>query len=305
MTIKYFDLYSLNFSHLNFFLQNLNTLEPNDLQSQFLEAGRAETMKDTFGREAEMENLLMQVLNLQGNKETPADKMMQQAVRNTQEVRFHIEKILEEFQGSDPFKIQHLVNRVLDISQNEEVPCPIELRQQYFTRMKESGFLTPGPELLNWEEEKSVKYQPGALAVRFLEEHPEIKTLTIGCGESAKTYSASCYWRRADHHIENSFKIDLTSGIGPDLVVNMHNLDFWKGIPDGRFENIYDHTYGYFLLDDASSTNTISHIFRTLKPEGCLHMDHSFKDNHKTLLTQAGFIIAEGETQRIAKKAAI
>lgn len=102
---------------------------------------------------------------------------------------------------------------------------------------------------------------------------------------------------------QNSFKIDIAATIGPDLVVDMHNLDFWKAIPAEYFENIQDHTYGYMLFESETSQQTVQEIFRTLKPGGFLTMDHDFKEEQIMLLKDAGFSVSWGTTKMARKLA--
>jgi len=79
--------------------------------------------------------------------------------------------------------------------------------------------------------------------------------------------------------------------MGPTLVVDIHDPDFWKLIPNERFESVVDHTSGYFLFDDPKAEDTIQHLFRTLKHGGYLELDFSFEEKHIGLLESAGFTI--------------
>lgn len=281
MTIKYFDLYSLNFSNLDRFLASLDTIQDESLKLEFLEArSREQVVTKTF------------------NKEQAAfDIMGGELKENWIQTRIISEKMFAEFQGADPYDIQDCVNIILGISGAEKRPS-MEITQQYFTMMKESGFLACNQGLFDVE----LKYQPGILAAKFLTENPHITTLTIGCGKAVKYYYSSCYFRKPEEHVHDSFDIDMTAGIGPDLVVDMHNLDFWRAIPGQYFENIQDHTYSHALFESKTSELTVQEIFRTLKPGSFLTMDHAFNKEQITLLENVGFSVSYWGNQKKAQK---
>lgn len=263
------------------FIVSLNMLQDDKLKSEFLAArSRERTVMETLKKE-------QAVFDILGGQER-VDWI---------QTRIVSEKIFAEFQGADPYHIQDCVNIVLGISGAEKRPS-MEIAQQYFAMMKESGFLTCNQELFD------EKYQPGILASKFLEEKPHITTLTIGCGKAVKLYFSSCYFRKPEEHVHDSFNIDISAAIGPDLVVDMHNLDFWKAIPDEYFENIQDHTYGRMLFESETSELTVQEIFRTLKPGGFLTMDHVFEEENVLMLKNAGFSISYFGDQKKAQKPA-
>lgn len=55
-------------------------------------------------------------------------------------------------------------------------------------------------------------------------------------------------YRRSTDHLRPLITLDLHASTGPHFPVNMHNADFWKEIPNERFERIVDHTYGMLNL---------------------------------------------------------
>jgi SAM-dependent methyltransferase len=286
MSVKYFDLYLLNFNYLNNFFAKMWTVQNAKFNASFLEAKLGSFLLDDYARNEKI-IALVEKLNLGASKEHLEDMK----TCNT-----NITNLLSSFGGSDSFKIQELVNNILGISQNEDIHFLPGERREYLQLMCKSGFLSgKGCFFIpNVKEEGLYKYHPELLAAKFLKENPHIKTLTIGCGKNVHTRPGSCLFRRAEDHAHAALRIDISAMMGPDVVVDMHHPDFWKVISEHYFENIEDHTYGYFLLDNPSSPQTIREVFRTLKPGGWLLFDLPLKEEHIVLLKEAGFSI-EGE----------
>ncbi len=303
-TINYFNIYSLNFSHLSDIKQQIalcqGPLCQDPLRFKLEEAFNKATK---IKADIEVDKMQSQVLSMviEMNPDNPGRPLFIKSLEEIQQTVLNRENLLEQFNGADPFAIQDLVHHILGISQSIESPFSEESRQQCFLLMKESGFLCTNYSSVNTKEDSPISYQPHLLASAYLEEHPGIQTLAIGCGEAGNTYKGSCHFRRTGDHVDRLFSIDLTAEMAPNLVVNMHDLDFWKGITDERFESIVDHTYGFFLFEDPNTPETVQHIYRTLKPGGYLEMDHSFDEKHSELLESVGFTMDINNT-RIAIK---
>ncbi len=287
-TINYFNIYSLDFSHLRDMKQQIAFCQE-PLASQLESAFEATEIKSQLAKDKISSNALEKVVEM--SPENPGLPMFIQTLSNIQQTNRYRENLLEKFDGADPFAIQVLVHHILGIPQTIEPQSSDETRQQCFLLMKKSGFLQTDYSSVNTAEERPLLYQPHILASAYLEEHPEIQTLAIGCGEAGETYSASCHFRRAGDHADKLFSIDHSAMMGPTLVVDIHDPDFWKLIPNERFESVVDHTSGYFLFDDPKAEDTIQHLFRTLKHGGYLELDFSFEEKHIGLLESAGFTI--------------
>jgi len=310
-TINYFDFYSLNFSQVNSFktiVEQDQAQAPNELGSQLCSALNAQRMKSALSRyEKSIETLnrvLLLPLNqekMSGQEEMSGDRMFKKQISEMQEANANANQILCNYNGADPFEVQEITHRILGIPKNHQDAISHELRQHYFDLMKKSGFLITEHASVNQQTEQTINYLPSSLALELLKNHPEKKTLTIGCGEAGRTYAASCHFRRSEDHRELSFTIDISAAQQPDLVVDMHDSDFWRVIPNSHFENIFDHSYGYFLFENPHSKETLQSIFRTLKPGGFLKMDLPFKEDHQLLLQDAGFIIEAGEQTKASK----
>jgi SAM-dependent methyltransferase len=299
--INYFNFYSLDFSRVNNF-EIIIEQDENELASQFGSALKAERMKSDLARYEMAKETLERTLSLfTGKEEMPGCKIFKQTISEIQKANIDANQVLCKHNGVDPFEVQEITHRILGIPKNRKDTISDELRQHYFDLMKKSGFLITEYASVNRSMEQTIDYLPSSLALEFLKNHPEKKTLTIGCGEAGKTYAASCHFRRSEDHNEPSFTIDVSACQQPDLVVDMHDLDFWKAIPNEHFENIFDHSYGYFLLENPHSKETLQSIFRTLKPGGFLKIDLPFKEAHKLLLQDVGFVVEDGERKEAKK----
>ncbi len=292
--IKYFDLYTLDFSCVKQFAAGLENFEDSELKTAFVKAISAESNRANHAHNLSviqvLENLVFAAPEIQKNP----NKIFTDLYKDTKTCCENADNLLAEFNGADPFEIQELVHVILGISEKIHTECSegveasysAEVKQQYYNLMKETGFC-----ISNFCEEP-IKYEPGKLAIKFLEENPDVKTLTLGCGKNVNMYPTACSFRRENDHAHPSLKIDLYSTIGPDLVCDMHNQDFWNAIPNEYFENIQDHTFGPFLFEND---RTLHEVFRTLKPGGSLLMDHPFKAEHRKQLENAGFKFEDGE----------
>jgi hypothetical protein len=303
MCVKYSDLYSLNFDYLNNFFVKMWDVDNSKFNACFFEAKLGMNIVKDCQDNKKLSEQLSQFFVSEHFTEGPGTAMFKEYLQGTQLCYSNGERLLKEFGGADPFRIQVLVNYVLGISQDKEMHFLPGERRAYLQLMCESGFLSGSQCFFNIGDEGAYKYQPEALAAKFLKENPQIKTLTIGCGKNTTTRPGSCLFRRKEDHQHDALRIDLSAVMGPDVVVDMHNLNFWKAIPDHYFENIEDHTYGYFLLENPASAETLREVFRTLKPGGCLLFDLPFKSEsqHIPLLKQAGFSV-EGENAKKAFK---
>ncbi len=298
LTVKYFDIYSLNYSHIEELKKEISSY-PAPLQPKFQNAFNAESMKEKIENGKQVYQSMSPMILQQSDEQklTEASRVMANFVKNAKEASENAQALLNRCGNVDHYQLQLLVNYVLGIEDLEGISCTDLVKERYFSAMKKSGFLdTPYSSL----QQKPV-YQPGLLASEFLSQHPEIKTMTLACGEAGSAYPGSCYSRRPEDHAQESFTIDSTGGMGPRLVDNMHDPDLWKCISNGRFERVFDHSMGYFLFNDPQSQNTIENIYRVLQQGGCLKMDHSFEPKHVEMLKTAGFFI-ENENGKIAKK---
>lgn len=292
--IKYFDLYTLDFSHIDAFRTGLEKLEDSELKTKFLKATSAEAQKENREKNLSVRKMFEeQVFTQPDFDKGPGSKMLREAYDLVKTCCENADHLLDEFNGADPFEVQELVHVVLGITDKIRTSCSDadqisyspECKKQYLELMKESEFLIANS---CFEAVEPLHYEPAKLAAQFLELNPDVKTLTLGCGKNTNTYIAGCSFRRAEDHARPSFMIDLNSSVGPDLVVDMHNLDFWKVIPNEYFENIQDHTYGNFLFQKEE---TVREIFRTLKPGGFLLMDHVFEEKDREQLKNVGFVL--------------
>jgi hypothetical protein len=303
---SYFNFYSLDFSRAQDFIQEI-AQNQDELGVELQAALTGKEMRSKVEEHKNMEKVMARALNIcmdDKEEETPGYRMFQEQLSNVQKARAAAQEVLSDWGGADPFAVQGIVHKILGIPENIESTFSDELRQRYLTLMKNSGFLITEYTSVNRQDEKPIDYRTHVLASNFLQEHPKKRTLTIGCGELAKTYFGSCHFRRAKDHIEDSFTIDILAQQRPDLIVDMHDLDFWSAVPNERFEKIFDHTYGPFLFENPHAEETIAHIFRTLKPGGYLEMDHDFDfrgKNYKQLLQKAGFTVDENEPKKAIK----
>ncbi len=296
-TINYFNIYSLNYSRINDFKNAMSSFT-DDLQPKFQAAFRTDDIKDNIKGEKRCRELLKTSLS-NTKEENPGTRMFAESVIDLSKSIENAEALLAKYKGVNPYQIQTLINYVFGI-EDLQLPISNEIKKNYFLAMKSSGFLsTPYSPL-----EQPLVYQPGLLAAEFLSQHPEIKTITLGCGEAGNIKIGACHIRRKLDHATPSLTIDLSASMGPNVVVNMHDPHFWESIPSDRFENVFDHSYGYFLFDDPRAANTLQHIYRVLQSGGYLKMDHYFREEHVQMLTKAGFHIEsrEEQDQRIAKK---
>jgi hypothetical protein len=301
MTVKYFDLYSLNFNNFNVFCAQIETFPENAFKSELCNAKTAKHLTERFQKEQAFYELLNSVMET--TQELKPKELFKQEWEAWNTSRENFKNLQAQFYGADPYDIQHLVNIVLGISEDDRFPCSLELRTDCFALMKKTDFLVTKYEPFNKIDNHLPKYQPGILASKFLEEHSDIQTLTIGCGWKSKHVGGICYTNKHHEHIAKSFDIDLFAAIGPDLVISMHNEDFWKSIPNDRFNIIQDHTNTNILFEGDSSAQTIQAIFRTLKPGGKLCMDHYFEEKDIAQLKNSGFkVTGNTEAQKPTEK---
>jgi hypothetical protein len=293
-TINYLNIYSLNFSKINDFKSLVNSFG-NDLQPKFQAAFRADLINEGITKGKSMLNFMSRALG-ENNEDTPGARAFSEIKTNIIQAGQNAQTILAQYGGADPYRVQALVSYVLGIEDIEQ-PVSDEVKKEYLLAMKSSGFLNT-----SYSPTNPLIYQPGPLAFQYLITHPEIKAMTIACGEAGKDTPGSCHFRRIEDHSTASFTIDLSAAMGPNVVVNMHDPNFWRSIPNERFEKILDHSYGYFLFDDQQSANTLQNLFRVLQPGGYLKMDHPFRENHIVMLRNAGFSVEEGQESSTARK---
>lgn len=295
--IKYHGLYSLNFSCLNDFSSQLKFLDDN-AKGPFQEAIRGSNIKkvsETTRKQIEMLTPMLTSFNASSQED-----LFSGFVKNLEKVVQFADSVLAQYEGSDPYSIQQYVHEILGICKCSSFEINDLQRQTYLDLMKKSGFLITEYALVNREEAISIPHNTGALASSYLAIRPEVVRLSLGCG-NVSLASAGCHFRRSVDHAQQSFTIDLSMGINPDLMADMHDMGFWLGIPDSRLEAILDHTYGYFLFDDSRSMQTLQQIFRCLKPGGYLEMDHALKESNVQMLRQVGFVVENGDT-KVARK---
>jgi hypothetical protein len=292
-TINYFNIYTLDFSRINAFKQAVSSFT-DDLQPKFQAAFRAEIVKERLENGKKIHKVVTKAL-AGSNEDTPGSQMFSEMLTTINQSGQHAQQMLDQYGGVDPYEIQKLVNFMLGI-EDGQFSVSNEVKKDYLLVMKSSGFLSTA-----YTPTNPLVYQPETLAFEYLSQHPEIRTLTFACGEAGKDNFGSCHYRRAQDHAEASFTIDQTGSMGPDLVVNMHNPNFWKSIPDGRFEKILDHSYGYFLFEGDQATDSLQNLYRVLQSGGYLKMDLPFREQHVAMLKKAGFFVEDGE-QVIAKK---
>lgn len=280
-SISYFNVYSLDFSNLDSFKSKVEDLESCLLRDYLNNTLSGKNLNSYLEKAEKMQRLFTIMPG-------PACPELSQSIENTS-------NLLKEFSGCDPYELQNVVHCILGIPTTLEFDTSEKIKQSYFEAMKTSG-------LLRTAQSIDYKYEPHLLTAECLKSHPELNKLVIGCGKLCLTNLGSCYFRRPQDHGNNCFTIDISSSIGSDVVVNMHNPDFWSVIPDERLEKVADHTYGDFLFEDSLSAATLQNIHRVLKSNGILEMGNSFKREHCDLLEKCGFQILDDEKQRTAVK---
>jgi len=163
----------------------------------------------------------------------------------------------------DPYKVKEAVDVVLGIGSTFEMSSAD--KQTYFDLLTRVGFLkTP------FSSPFCVRYNPGTAAQKILQTDPSITRLILGCGRNVN-YHPSCGF---EQH-ENALFIDQSSHIAPDVLTDMHRVNFWKKIPTARFIAVLDHTNGSFVFGQA---RTIKEIYRVLAMGGSFSLAHPFTD---------------------------
>jgi hypothetical protein len=286
-TVHFFDLYSLHYSAADQVRAKLPEAS-SSFTKEVKQAFNGLRIKERKKEDEPKLNMIKMMVLPNFEEGNPGLKMCQKMVENGERAIASMENVLSTYSGCDPYAIQKIVHQLLGFS-GENVPE----KAAYLKILQETGFLTLK------QEASSLSYRPERLAAGLFQSRPEVKALYIGCGEAGKTYVGSCYFRRAEDHAKASFSMDLAPDTGADLSVDMHNQEFWQAIPDERFEEISDHTYGHFLFEDKNSESTLRQMHRVLKPGGRLAMDHDFSDDEQKILKETGFIV---ESPKIARK---
>ena len=289
---NYFNIYSLDYTHLNDFREALTHLE-GQLKDEFQNACDGTFLK----KDIETLNSQLKFLKL-----IPTNKLNDQLITTLENCCQNNVTLLKDYQGSDPIAINMLVHTIMGIWNDNNQIYLEGIRQNYFDLMKKTGFLRSEFDHVNGEKSQPISPDLKNLTKDYLLSHPEVNSLTLACGKAGNRGLGSCHSRREEEHSNKTLTIDLNPGQGPDIVTNFHDDKLWEAIPDDRFDAIYDHSNGWFLFDDSQhSSKTISEIFRVLKPEGYLKMDFFFNEKHIVQLKQVGFVI-ESEISKIAKK---
>lgn len=293
-SINFFNIYTLDFSCLHAFKEKIVS-QDDALKSKLQEAIKAQTIR----KDLENTKRMYELLSL---PELAASKQINLCLENCSKSIQYTENLLKEYSGADPFEVQEVVHEILGIAQITDTQILDSTRKKYFESMKESGFLRTKYTSINHNEDQLSIYQPHLISGNFLKNHPEVQTLTIGCGVHGQTKIGSCYFRIPEDHQLQSYKIDISTEIGPDLIVNMHDCLFWQSIPNERFERVFDHTYGFFIFNDEQhSTNTLKELYRILKFGGYFKLDFPIEGPHAEQLTQLGFKI-DSDNSKIARK---
>lgn len=294
--IDYHGIYQIDISRFDSLIQN---------QAQFPEAFNARVKKIVEDnhiakwREGQQFSMLKKVLAGMDPEAVPNYQFFKQLVDQTSKVELHIDQALERFGGIDFFAVQELVNCILGIEKertDDDLPDLTEKEKRVsYELMKHHGLLTTEKVWFGEEGGTVFVYDPGTVIAQRLNDCPEIQTLTIGCGSATKMNRASCYYARDEEHQQPAITADISAFIGPDVVCDMHNPQLWKGIPDGRFEVIQDHTHGSYLFDDPNAPQTLREIFRVLRHGGVLSLKEGrcHSKNRVELLVQQGFMLIE------------
>lgn len=288
---NYFNLYSLDYSKVDS-LKQLIANHKDPLQQELSDALNGTTIQAKLAENAMHTNALSAALEVMSG--SPGVFIIENTLQSTKQTDDYLRKLLEQFSGTNPFAVQALVHRILGIAGSQEpLFSEAQLRQEYFLEMKQSAFLRSDCASINTAQEQPIVHQTETYVSTFLNEHPEIQTLALGCGEVGQTYSASCYFRRIEDHKQKVFAVDIAAGNGADVIANMHDLSLWKAIPNERFDCIADHTYSFVLFEDPLAQETIREIHRTLKPGGQLKFDHHFEQAQIEMLERSGFKMDE------------
>jgi hypothetical protein len=158
--------------------------------------------------------------------------------------------------------------------------------------MKETGFLRTQYQSLD-----DVRYDSAQAVSAFLVAHPGVDRIYLGCGNTVDMNPLSCITRREDSKsVEHSvaLKIDISSGIAPDVLADVHDPRIWEVIPPNSMESIQDHSHGAADICKAG-VRTLDFIFRSLKP-GCYLAGSSWEENDLQRLKAAGFVILDDPT---------
>lgn len=281
--INYFDIYSLDFAHCKKFFDTISDRE-DPISHEFLEALKSEQWKEPTGTRIKMINALKKML------ENGPDEFIEDLIKVNEAPNNHIINLLKVTEGTNPYLIQTVVHQILGISDKNE-QASADLRQEYFEILKTSGFLHCDYMNVNTG---AIPHNPGVLAERFLNEHQDVKTLIIGCGEARKTYAPLCTpTLKTQHrpHDQPALQIDISANMGPDIVTDVHNPEFWSMIPNERFADISDHTNGHFVFEGENSGNTLLEMYRTLEPNGSYSTIHHILKEDKEKLEKAGFFV--------------
>lgn len=192
-------------------------------------------------------------------------------------------RIEKESEG-DHLGIHAVVCDILGIQNSKIYQENFQDCQKCVDLMKQTGFLE-----ISSKELADFHYHPGEVAQAFLNTHPEVKSIAIGCGESIKDNPGSCYYsskEMPDLH-DRAMSINISPLSKPDVISDMHDKRLWEKLPSNYFTEIVDHTMGNFLFENEE---TMQQIHRVLKPEGKLRFYHIIlSDQNVSVLLKNGF----------------
>lgn len=277
--------FSLNFTHFPNFLQTIISRDDR-FATLFRDATEKTALIDShkqFSGEALKCQTLLSFLGA-GPGSLGVKELQGQYEKIVQNIN---QRISEDVEG-DYHKIRGVVFDILGSPKSQDDTSQLELSRIYFELMKKSQFLSVESETLD-----QFSYDPGKEAAYFLNSHPDVKSIALGCGKTVNEYHSYCLhkkmWPQEWH--DKAMTVDILFDVGADVVSDMHDTRLWSGIPTEYLEEVSDHTHGSFLFENAS---TLTSIRDALKPGGRLTFELSPDEQFWTALQSCGFVVEEG-----------
>lgn len=152
------------------------------------------------------------------------------------------------------YPLRKLTSKLAGIIEDWSSPS-LEHRVEVFDVLKNSGVLKTSIDNLS-----TFKYSPAQEVVNFLNKHPEIDTIVIGCGHFIPEMNADnlaallkfegdgCKMCQHPTHHLGEMTLNMGFGEHSDVIGDGADVDIWKAVPQNRLKRIVNETWipGFF-----------------------------------------------------------
>lgn len=230
------------------------------------------------------------------------DRKMQTIKENVKAYNAYIETMGPKREWKFKGYIDNLLGIVKANTSLASLEASLEEKQDIFTLLKKSGFLKTEIETV-----KDFEYTPLFPVLHFMENHPTISTLVLGCGHhlhsevsdqlniQREAFCGVCNLT-PNHHLDD-FAISLLAYDIPDVVCDMNDPRLWEVLKtkEGGWKKIAEHSmYNFGILEDR----TLISIYESLSDNGIFEICATPSEEAINRAKKAGLILKETDEKK-------